>query len=66
MTESLVASGMATLVGFVTGVGANVLLKMRELGELTLTDITAVWFDAKMNAGVLGEVRTVGERLGAL
>lgn len=66
LTEGLVAAWVTAFVGLVTSVGANVLLEMRELSKLTLTDITAVWFDAEMDASVLGEVGTVGECLGAL
>jgi hypothetical protein len=57
---------MSTLVRLVAGVGADVLLQMRQLGELALADLTTIWFDAQMDAGVLRQVARVGERLGAL
>lgn len=41
------------LVRFVTGMSANVLLQMRELGKLALTDLATIRFDTKMNPSVL-------------
>jgi hypothetical protein len=57
---------MSTFVRFVAGVGANVLLQVRQLRKLALTDLTTIWFDAQMDAGVLRQVAGVGECLGAL
>ena len=57
---------MAALVRLVSRVGANVLLQVTELRELALADLAAVRFDAQMDARVLRQVRTVGERLRAL
>ena len=45
---------------------SDVLLKMRELGKLSLTDLTPVGFNTKMNAHVLGQVGAVGKRFAAL
>ena len=39
------------------------LLKMRKLSKLSLTDLTSVWFDTKMDSCVLGEVGAVGKSL---
>lgn len=46
--------------------GPDVLLEVRQLRELPLADLAAVRFDAQMDAGVLGQVGTVRERLAAL
>ena len=35
------------------------------LGEFALTNLTLVGFDSRVNAGVLREIRRVGEALGA-
>lgn len=53
LRESLLTSRMSTFIGFVAGMSAYMLLKMRKLRELPLTDLTAVRLNAKMNAGVL-------------
>lgn len=66
MREGLLAPGMATLVGFVACVRPDVLLEMRKLRKLPLTNLAAVGFDAQVDAGVLGQVTGIGERLGAL
>ena len=39
----------------------DVLLKMRELGELALANLASVRFDAKVDSHVLGEVGAVGK-----
>lgn len=39
---------------------------MAQLGELPLTDIAAVRLNAQVDPGVLGQVRRIGKRLGAL
>ena len=52
---------MATLVGLVSCVSSDVLLEVRELGELPLTDLTPVRLDAEVDSHVLGEVGAVGE-----
>lgn len=64
--EGLGAADLGAPIGLVAGVGADVLLEMRQLGELALADLAAVGLDAQVNAGVLGEVRGVGERFRAL
>lgn len=66
LAEGLVAAGVTTFVGLVARVRANVLLQMRQLGELALADLAAVRLDAKVDPRVLGQIRTVGERLAAL
>ena len=57
---------MSTLVRLVARVRPDVLLQMTQLGELALTNLAAVRFDAQVDARVLRQVRAVGERLGAL
>ena len=42
------------------------LLKMRELRELPLTDLTAIRLDTQMDPSVLGQVGGVGKRLRTL
>lgn len=64
--EGFRAADLGAPVGFVSCVGADVLLQVRELGELALADLAAVGLDAEVDAGVLGQVRGVGEGLGAL
>ena len=54
------------LVWFVSCVSSDVLLEMRELSELSLTNLTSVGFDAKVDSHVLGEVGAVGEGLAAV
>lgn len=66
LREGLLAPGMAALVRFVAGVRPDVLLEMREMRKLPLTNLTAVGFDAQVDAGVLGQVTGIGKRLGAL
>ena len=36
------------------------------MSELSFADFTAVGFDAKMDSGVLGKVRTIGKLFGTL
>ena len=43
--------------------GSDVLLKMRELGELALANLASVGLDTKMDPRVLREVGTVGKCL---
>ena len=50
---------MSALVWFVSCVSSDVLLEMRELSELSLTNLTSVGFDAKVDPRVLGEVGAV-------
>lgn len=64
--ERFVAAGIPAFVRFVTGVSADVLLKMGQLSELPLTDLAAVRLYAQVNPGVLRQVRTVRERFRAL
>ena len=57
---------MPAFVGFVPCVCSDVLLEMRQLGELPLADLTPVGLDAEVDPHVLGEVGAVGETLAAL
>lgn len=66
LREGFLAAGVTTLVRFVAGVGANVLLQVRQLGEFALADFATVRLDAQMDPRVLREVARVGERLRAL
>lgn len=43
--EGFSASDLSASIGFVAGVGADVLLKMRQLREFTLADLAAIRFD---------------------
>ena len=49
-----------------TGVGANVLLQVRQLCELFLADVAVVGLDAQVDTHVLGEIGGVGKGLDAL
>lgn len=49
LREGLGAGRMPALVGLVSRVRPHVLLQMRELRELALTDLAAVRFDAKVD-----------------
>lgn len=40
LAEGFCATRMPTFIGFVTGVSTNVLLQMRQLCELALTNLT--------------------------
>ena len=53
----------SALVWFVPCVSSDVLLEVRQLGELPLADLAPVGLDAEVDSRVLGEVRAVGERL---
>lgn len=64
--EGLGAAYLGAPIGFISCVGPDMLLEVGQLGELALTDLAAVWLDAKVDARVLGQVRGVGERLRAL
>ena len=66
LTEGLVATRTPAFIGFVPRVCTDVLLKVRQLGELPLADLAAERFDAKMDPGMLGEVGAVGELFVAL
>ena len=66
LTKGLTARVEFAPVRFVTGVGTDVLLQMRELREFPLADFTSVRLDPKVDARVLGEVAAVGECLGTL
>lgn len=57
---------MPTFIRLITGVCANMLLQMGELGEFALADFTSIRLDAEVNACVLREIRAVGERFSAL
>ena len=52
----------SALVGLVARVSPDVLLEMRELGELALTYFTSVRLDAEVDPGVLREVGAVRKR----
>ena len=52
---------MATLVRLVPCVSPDVLLKVGELGELSLADLATVRLDPEMDAHVLRKVGAVGE-----
>lgn len=66
LAEGLVAARVATLVGLIPRVRPDMLLQVRQLRELPLTDLAAVRFDAQVDPRVLTQVRTVGERFTAL
>lgn len=53
----------SALVWLVSCVGSDVLLKMRELGELALANLASVGLDTKMDPRVLREVGAVGKCL---
>ena len=50
---------MLAFVGFLPSVRSRVLLKMTQLRELALTDLTAVRLNPRMNPRVLRQVRRV-------
>lgn len=52
---------MIASVRLLTGVSANVLLKVAQLCEAAFTDRTSVRFDSQVNAGVLRQVRCIGK-----
>ena len=52
----------SALVWLVSSVGSDVLLEVRQLGELSLADLTPVRLDAQVDPRVLREVGAVGER----
>lgn len=56
LRKCFLASGMTTFVGFVSRVGADVLLEVRQLRKFPLTDLTAVRLDAQVNASVLRQI----------
>ena len=66
LRERLVAPRMTAFVRLVTGMGPDVLLQVRQLRELALTDLTSVGFDAQVDPSVLRQIRRVGERLRTL
>ena len=66
LRKCLLAARMPAFVGFVPGMRPDVLLEMRQLSELSLADLAAVGFDAKMNSRVLRQIGGVGEGLRAL
>jgi hypothetical protein len=61
LTATLFFTWNPALVGFVSGMCSDVLLKMRELGKLSLADLTSVGFNTKMYSSMLGQVRAVCE-----
>lgn len=66
LAEGFIAAWVTAFVGFITCVGADVLLQMGELGKFTLAYLAAVGFDAQMNPSVLRQVRGIGEGFGTL
>lgn len=63
LTEGFRARWVATSVGLVARVRSKVLLKVRKLGELALTELASVWLNAKVDSSVLGKVARVGKAL---
>ena len=61
MIITKVLTGMATLVGLVSSVGSDVLLEVRQLGELSLADLAPVGLDTQVDPHMLREVGAVGE-----
>jgi hypothetical protein len=53
LAEGFGAAGMPTFVGLVTCVSPDVLLQVRQLGELALTNLTLVGFNTQVYSGVL-------------
>ena len=53
---------MPAFIRFVSGMCSDVLLKVGELGKLSLADLASIGFNTKMNSRVLGEIGAVGER----
>lgn len=53
LREGFRAASMAALVWFIPGMCADVLLQVRQLCEFALADLTSIWLDAQMDAGVL-------------
>lgn len=66
LRKGFLAARMSAFVGFVAGMRADVLLQVRELGELAMADFATVRFYAEMDASVLRQVAGVGKGLGAL
>lgn len=66
LAEGFGAADLGAPVGFVPGVGPDVLLEVGQLGELSLADLAAVGLDAEVDAGVLRQVGGVGECFRAL
>ena len=53
----------SALVGLVSSVGSDVLLEVRQLGELSLADLAPVGLDTQVDPRVLREVGAVGKSL---
>ena len=51
----------SALVGLVSSVGSDVLLEVRQLGELSLADLAPVGLDTQVDPHMLREVGAVGE-----
>jgi len=62
----LSATGMSAFVRFVAGVCTDVLLQMRQLCKLALTNFTLVRFYSQMYPGMLREVTRIGKGFVAL
>lgn len=63
LTEGFGAPWMSAFVRLIPGVCPNMLLQMRQLRELALTNFTLVRFDSQMYPGVLREVTRIGKGL---
>lgn len=64
--EGFGTSYLGAAIGLISGVCSDMLLEMRQLGELPLADLAAVGLDAQVDTGVLRQVRGVGEGLRTL
>lgn len=63
MRKRLGAPGVLAFVGFLAGVGSDVLLEVTQLGESAVTERTDVRFDSEMNASVLRQIGRIGKAL---
>lgn len=54
--EGFGTSDLGAAIGLVPSVCSDVLLEMRQLGELPLADLAAVGLDAQVDTGVLRQV----------
>ena len=61
MSEVRIITWYSALVRLVSCVSSDVLLEVRQLGELPLADLAPVRLDAEVDSHVLGEVGAVGE-----
>lgn len=63
LRERLSASGILTLVRFLSGMGPDVLLQVTQLGETATAERTGERLDAEVDARVLRQVGGTGEAL---